>query len=82
MIEIFADTAALLDHGYRGRDFVRRPQANLDALAPQEGDPVLDIWYGTVILLADLAQCVGPDGSATGMDPNADVVGTATDTCA
>jgi arsenite methyltransferase len=81
MIEFDADVAALLDRAYRGRDAVRRRHANLAALDPAEGEAVLDIGCGTGILLRELFGCVGPSGTAHGIDPSEDMLSAARTAC-
>lgn len=66
-------TAQLLDDAYRGRDFVRRRFANLESLAPRQGDRVVDIGCGTGLLTEDLARIVGESGEVVGVDPSADM---------
>ncbi len=81
MIEFDADVAALLDRAYRGRDAVRRRHANLAALDPAEGEAVLDVGCGTGILLRELSGCVGPSGTAHGIDPSEDMLSAARTAC-
>jgi ubiquinone/menaquinone biosynthesis C-methylase UbiE len=49
----------------------------LDAAGVATGDRVLDVGCGTGILARAAAARVGPEGSATGLDPNAGMLGVA-----
>jgi SAM-dependent methyltransferase len=82
MIEFDADTAAILERAYRGRDFVRRRHANLGALNPRAGETILDLGCGPGILLQELAAAVGAEGKAIGLDASPDMLAKARKTCA
>ena len=73
MLQFDAELAAELDRIYRGRDFVRRRHANLEALAPRKGERIVDIGCGTGILLGEIAGAVGADGMVTGIEPSGDM---------
>ncbi len=73
MLTFDARLAAHLERVYRGRDFVRRRQANIEALAPRAGERLLDVGCGTGLMVAELAAAVGPDGHVTGVDPSRDM---------
>lgn len=81
MLQFDAETTALLERAYRGRDFVRRRNANLRALDPRPGARILDIGCGTGLLLAELAGAVGPSGHVTGLDPSPDMLAAARAEC-
>lgn len=81
MIEFDAETAAILERAYRGRDFVRRRHANIAALQPTPGARLLDIGCGTGLMLAELSGAVGPDGHVTGIDLSEDMLERARATC-
>ena len=41
-----AETIRLLEHAYRGSDFVKRRLATLEALAPRPGETIVDVGNG------------------------------------
>lgn len=81
MLEFDAATAALLDRAYRGRDFLRRRHANIEALDPRADQHLLDIGCGTGLMVADLSRAVGAGGHVTGLDPSADMLEKAEAAC-
>ena len=81
MLEFDAETSAILDRAYRGRDFVRRRHANLAALAPAPGAYVLDIGCGTGLMLTELSAAVGPKGHVAGVDLSEDMLTRAREAC-
>ena len=73
MLTFNAATARFLEETYLGSDFVRRRLANLEALAPQSGDRVIDVGCGPGFLTLELARAVGEDGQVIGVDPSPDM---------
>jgi len=56
-------------------------QSVLDLLDPKPGERVLDLGCGTGHLTADIAERVGPEGVAVGVDSAPDMVREARETC-
>ena len=48
MLAFDAEISRLLEDGYQGADFARRRMANLEALAPERGNRIVDIDCGPV----------------------------------
>jgi arsenite methyltransferase len=82
MLQFDAETARILDDGYKGSDIARRRLANLTELAPEPGDTIADIGAGTGLLTLDLARAVGETGSVIAIDPSAEMRAAATARCA
>ena len=82
MLTFDAATARFLEETYLGSDFVRRRLANLEALAPQSGDRVIDVGCGPGFLTLELARAVGENGQVIGVDPSSDMRAAAGTRCA
>ncbi len=57
-----------LEAVYNTPDIASQRRQTLQRLALQQGSSVIDIGSGPGILLADMAEVVGPEGHATGID--------------
>jgi len=69
MEQVFDDTASRrLEAVYLTPDIVRQRKEVLAALALQPGERVLDVGSGPGLLIADMADLVGPEGHVTGID--------------
>ena len=69
MEQVFDDTASQrLEAVYLTPDIVRQRKEVLAALALQPGETVLDVGSGPGLLVADMADVVGPEGRVTGID--------------
>jgi ubiquinone/menaquinone biosynthesis C-methylase UbiE len=69
MGQVFDDTASQrLEAVYLTADIVRQRKEVLAALALQPGETVLDVGSGPGLLMADVADLVGPEGHVTGID--------------
>jgi ubiquinone/menaquinone biosynthesis C-methylase UbiE len=69
MEQVFDDTASQrLEAVYLTSDIVRQRKEVLAALALQPGELVLDVGSGPGLLMADMADVVGPEGHVTGID--------------
>jgi arsenite methyltransferase len=79
----FDDKAARkLEAVYGTPDVAAQRRAVLDALALQPGERALDIGCGPGLLVAEMAEVVGPAGRAEGIDTSADMVAMAEARCA
>ena len=66
---IFDDqTSRRLEVLYRTPDVVNQRRATLRLLAPQPGERILDVGSGPGLLVAEMAELVGPSGHVTGID--------------
>lgn len=65
-----------------GPEGVARRRAVVEGLAPKPGEAVLDIGCGGGHLVRDLAQAIGPDGRAAGIEMSPDQLAAAKQTCA
>jgi arsenite methyltransferase len=69
MEQVFDDTASQrLEAVYLTPDIVRQRNEVLTALALQPGETVLDVGSGPGLLMADMADVIGPEGHVTGID--------------
>jgi ubiquinone/menaquinone biosynthesis C-methylase UbiE len=69
MGQVFDNTASQrLEAVYLTPDIVRQRKEVLAALALQPGERVLDVGSGPGLLMADMADVVGPEGHVTGID--------------
>jgi ubiquinone/menaquinone biosynthesis C-methylase UbiE len=68
-IEQAREMARLLERRARSPDDIAARTAYLDLLAIGPGEQVLEVGCGHGIVLRELAQRVGPDGRAVGLDP-------------
>src|SRR5918992_5097831 len=71
-----------LDAVYRTRDVVRRRALVRDAVAPRQGERILDVGCGPGYYVAELAEQVGDGGSVVGVDLSAPMLAVATQRCA
>lgn len=82
MLQFDAETSALLETAYQGRDVSQRRRAALDALWLAGGETVLDIGCGNGLLTEEIARAVGPRGQVIGIDPSAEMRALASVRCA
>jgi cyclopropane fatty-acyl-phospholipid synthase-like methyltransferase len=65
---VFDDAASTkLEAAYQTPDVIAQRQQTLRALALQPSERVLDIGAGPGLLVAEMAQSVGPSGHVTGL---------------
>ncbi len=81
MLRFDAETARLLDAGYKGADIARRRKANVSALKPQFGQSIVDIGAGSGLLAHDLSQLVGDKGQIFAVDPSPEMRAAANKAC-
>jgi arsenite methyltransferase len=62
------DASRKLEAAYQTPDVIAQRQETLRALALQPGERVLDIGAGPGLLVAEMAQSVGPSGHVTGLE--------------
>ena len=67
-IEFDEKEAAETERSYLTADIVATREIVMQLLAPAQGERVLDVGSGPGLLLHDIAEAVGPDGLAAGID--------------
>jgi ubiquinone/menaquinone biosynthesis C-methylase UbiE len=67
-------TAKRVEAMYQTPDVVGQRRAVMAALALEAGEHVLDIGVGPGLLLEEMANVVGPEGAARGVDTSADML--------
>lgn len=71
-----------LEAAYLTPDVVAQRRETLRALALQPGERVLDVGSGPGLLVAEMAQAVGPSGHVTGLDISDDMLALSRTRCA
>jgi ubiquinone/menaquinone biosynthesis C-methylase UbiE len=66
--------AQRLDAVYRTPEMVDQRRATIQALAPSQGEKLLDVGTGPGLLALELADHVGREGRVTGIDVSADML--------
>lgn len=82
MSDFNSERARTADLAYQSAGVVRQRQRTLKALAPERGQRVMDVGCGTGLLLHEIAQAVGEQGSAVGIDLSSDMLELASARCA
>lgn len=77
-LEFDEDAARRIDRTYATPDVVTQRARTVELLDPRPGESVLDVGSGPGHLLAAVADLVGPDGEACGVDPSVAMNGLAT----
>ena len=72
------DMGRQLEVIYATKDVMRRRRLVREALAPQEGERVLDAGCGPGFYVAEVAEIVGESGAVVGVDESADMLALAT----
>src|SRR5262245_49286976 len=75
------DLAQFQQAATRTEDYAARRAATLQVTAARPGDSILDIGCGGGLFLRDLAQAVGPLGTACGVDPGDEQLNVARSNC-
>ncbi|MEJ2889285.1 methyltransferase domain-containing protein [Actinomycetospora aeridis] len=70
LLEFGDDAARRIERVYATRDVVAQREQVLELLAPAPGEDVLDIGSGPGFLLRAIAEAVGPNGTARGLEPS------------
>ena len=65
-LEFDEQVVKALDEVYRKRDMRRRRQLVHAALAPAQGERILDVGCGPGFYVAELLDVVGPEGPSSG----------------
>ena len=81
-IQFDADQARSVEAMYQTPDVVGQRLHTIKALNLQLGEAVLDVGVGPGLLAAEMAQCVGQEGTVVGLDLSEDMVRMATTRCA
>ncbi|MFC3615514.1 methyltransferase domain-containing protein [Lutimaribacter marinistellae] len=81
MLQFDEATTRILEDAYHGADVTARRRASFDALAPKNGDHILDLGCGNGLMTLELSRAVGPAGHVTGLDPSADMCSAARSRC-
>jgi len=67
-VQFDAKAAASLERSYRTPDVAQQRAETLARLAPETGGHMLDVGCGPGFLVREMAEAVGPDGRAVGID--------------
>jgi ubiquinone/menaquinone biosynthesis C-methylase UbiE len=80
-IEFDEKEAAETERSYLTADIVATRAVAMELLAPGPGERVLDVGSGPGLLLRDIAEAVGADGLAAGIDISPSMLGIASHRC-
>jgi SAM-dependent methyltransferase len=69
LLQFGDDSARRLQRVYLTPDVVQQREQVLELLRPTRGEEILDVGSGPGFLLRSIAEAVGPDGAARGLDP-------------